>query len=111
MYAAWPFTTNVSGGPTTFVLTDDLNTTLFNISLDQNNLGHEWVFLDNATLDSSRTYTLTQSSTNNTFVSMRAGGVMFDITSVPVPPAVALMGSGILALYLAGRKRKIYGAK
>jgi len=42
---------------------------------------------------------------------MRAAGVLFDITSVPLPPTIALMGSGILALYMAGRKRKIYGAK
>ncbi len=97
VYATWPFTENVSGGNTTFVLTDDMANELLNVSLDQNGLGDEWVLLGSVNLDAARTYTLSQEAGSNSFVSMRSAAVMFD--AVPEPASVALLGlGGLVAL-------------
>lgn len=94
VYATWPFTSNVSGGDSTFILTDDLSNTLFSVPIDQNaggGTGEEWIFLGSANLDAARTYTLTQNSGAATFVSQRSSGVLFDL-QVP-EPATALLAT------------------
>jgi PEP-CTERM motif len=110
IYATWPTTNNVSGGLTTFALNDGIGD-LFNIQLDQNTVqdtdgdgsaGDEWIFLGEVTLDANTTYTLTQNSSANTFVSMRLSGYLFD--AVPEPASLGLMGIGGLALL--SRKRR-----
>jgi PEP-CTERM motif-containing protein len=106
VYATWPWTNNVSGGDTSFILNDGVNPDLFNFTLDQNDggagTGGEWIFLGEVTLDANTTYTLSQAVTgSNTFVSMRAAAVMFD--AVPEPASLGLLTLGGLALL--GRKR------
>lgn len=97
VYATWPFSSNVSGGLTSYTLTDGASN-LFSVSVDQVNTGNEWVFLGAATLDQSKTYQLIQQAGANTFVSMRAAGVLFDAKAVPEPSGflVAVLGGTIL---------------
>jgi hypothetical protein len=110
VYATWPFTTNVGGGPTTYTLVDDLATTLFSVDIDQNGggagAGDEWIFLGQAALDDSRSYTLLQQAGINSFVSMRAAGVLFDLVDqeVPEPSAVALLALGLGGLVWRRRR-------
>lgn len=103
VFATWPFTSNVSGGLTTFTATTDGDD--FVISLDQNadgaGSGHEWIKLGEIAW-SSGGITLTQESEANTFVSMRSAGVMFE--PVPEPSTFALGALGLLTL--AARRRK-----
>lgn len=97
VYATWPFTSNVSGGPTRYTLNDG-GSDLFTIDLDQNGggggIGNEWYLLGTATLDASTTYTLTQEVTvSNSFVSMRSGGVLFELVPEPSTALLALLGA------------------
>lgn len=108
IYATWPATQNVSGGLTTFALSDGV-TDLFSVQLDQNTIqdeeadggGNEWIYLGTAVLDANTAYTLRQEAGGNTFVSMRAAGYLFD--AVPEPASLGLMGMG--GLLLLSRKR------
>ena len=113
VYATWPHTTNVSGGDTLYELTD-AGGTLFSVLIDQNDditagapnppgedgnfKGNEWEFLGTVTLDANTTYTLSQSpSASNSFVSMRADGVLFELVPEPTSALLALMGAAVLA--------------
>lgn len=99
VYATWPISSNVSGGPTNFSLSDGVNT-LFTVSLDQNGTGGSWVYLGTAALDPAKTYTLAQTASQNTFVSMRASGALFDVAGpIPEPASVGLLAAaGLIAL-------------
>ena len=115
VYATWPLTDNVSGGLTRYQLTDDLSNTLFDVRMDQNggdgpgnaatgglSGGDEWILLGDVSLDAARTYTLIQQPETNSFVSMRAEGVLFD--RIPEPTSVMLLGVLVCGL-LAARQR------
>lgn len=98
IYVTWPRSGNISGGPTNFALSDGTNSLLTNsynpISGDGAlETGGEWIYIGQAELDASTTYTLTQSSTSNTSVSMRSSGVLFDYVGpvVPEPSTMALL--------------------
>lgn len=111
VYATWPHTTNVSGNPITFTLSDGVGS-IFSVQLDQNTAmpprdvtgdgvpdpgtGGEWIYLGSANLDANTTYTLSQEAGSNTFVSMRAAGYLFD--AVPEPASLSLLGLGALAM-------------
>jgi hypothetical protein len=104
VYATWPFTTNVSGGLTTYTLTGGGQTVL-NTQVDQNNKGHDWILLGSASLDSGTTYTLAQLAGSNTFVSMRAAGVLFELVQpVPEPASAALLALGAAGLLVWSRR-------
>lgn len=106
VYATWPSTDNVSGGLTTFELSDG-RSTLFSVEIDQNGDGDEWILLGNAFLDAETTYTLSQRAGANTFVSMRAAGVLFDVTAVPEPGSIAFLSAITLAGgCVLGRRRR-----
>jgi len=98
VFATWPFTENVSGGLTTFTATTAGDS--FVVALDQNGSGSDWIKLGEITW-SSGPITLTQESTSNSFVSMRAAGVLFE--PIPEPSAFALGTLGLLTL--AARRR------
>ena len=96
VFAVWPATTSVSGGATTFTLSDG-STDLFSVAIDQNTTGgDEWVYLGTASLTTGTAYTLTQESGAATFVSMRAAGALFQ--PIPEPASLGLFGLGGLAL-------------
>lgn len=112
VYATWPLTSNVSGGPTQYTLAEGGNE-IFSVLIDQNTAqgsaengaGNEWVYLGSGLLDAGKTYVLTQQATGgNTFVSMRAAGVLFDRVRVPEPASMSLLG--ISALGLLRRRRR-----
>lgn len=96
VYAAWPQTDNVSGGNTLFEMAHDGG--MLSASIDQNALSNQWIPLGTVSLTEGNSYTLVQTAGSNTFVSMRASGVMFD--RIPEPGSTALLGAalGLLAL-------------
>jgi hypothetical protein len=108
VYAAWPVTANVGGGPTTYTVDSGSNS--FSVELDQNtaNVGGGWVLLGDITYDGSSGIIVTQQPESNTFVSMRAAGVLFE--PVPEPASVTL-----IAMALAGaaefRRRSVRAAR
>ena len=112
IYATWPQTASVSGGITHYTLTDSLNNVVFDVDIIQNtaqaeNLtfggGGEWVFLATSGLIGTETYTLTQKSSANTFVSMRAAGLLFDQV-IPEPTSLALAGLAGLGMLVVRRR-------
>lgn len=99
VYALWPFTNNVSGGMTTY----DVSTAgdSFQIPLDQNSRGDAWALL--GTIDyTGGAITVTQTSTINSFISMRASGLLFEAIPGPSSAAVLLFAGGLVG---AGRRR------
>lgn len=118
VYATWPRTTNVSGGLTQYTLSDGVGT-IFTTTINQNTIldnsypgppaplggGGEWVPIGVALLNSGTTYSLTQNPTSaNTFVSMRAAGILFDpVVDVPEPSMFILTGMAFVGL-LARRR-------
>lgn len=86
VYATWPFTTNVSGGPVNFQVQSSVAS--FSVSVDQNNTGDIWVYLGDIDY-AGGSITVTQASSSNTFVSMRASGILFEY--VPAPGAASLL--------------------
>lgn len=118
VYAAWPITNNVSGGLTNFRLEDSMGASLFTTAVNQNSVngfvdpangqtfaGGEWVLVGTADLLADETYTLFQETSNNTFVSMRASGVLFDQTTVPEPGTLALGGLAAAGMLVFRRYR------
>lgn len=114
IYATYPASANVSGGLVTFNLVAGA-TTLFSVQIDQvtsgSNLGNgnQWVFLGSAALDAATTYELQQIAGSNTFVSMRASGVLFDaqVSAVPEPSMAVVLGmAGVGAWWRTNQGRK-----
>ena len=83
IYVTWPMTGNISGDPINFDVTtagDSLST-----SFNTNNTGNEWLLVGTVNYTSGP-ITLTQSSTANTFVSMRSAGALFEGFRIIVSP-------------------------
>lgn len=128
VYATWPQSQNNSGGPVRYTLNDggsDIATTdvvqnedvdlMFwpgpnnagvpdgSTGVDGNLKGNEWEFLFEVTLDASTSYVLTQQPTlANSFVSMRSGGVLFEL--VPEPTTALLAMAGLVG-FMSVRRR------
>ncbi|MCP5523463.1 MAG: hypothetical protein H7A46_18150 [Verrucomicrobiales bacterium] len=105
VFTTWPSTANVTGGLTTFTVDTEGDT--FSVSLDQNGKGSEWYKLGEIYWNGGSTpITVTQESGANTFVSMRAAGVLFEPVAVPEPSSFALGVLGALALGVGSRRRR-----
>jgi hypothetical protein len=104
VFATWPVTTNVSGGPTRYAV----NTVgdFFTVDIDQNNKGHAWILLGEIDYSGAGSITVTQQPTlSNTFVSQRAHGLLFEL--VPEPSGFVLLGLIGLALSHLRRKQPV----
>lgn len=98
IYVTWPTSGNISGDPINFNVTTagDSLTNSFN----SNNTGDEWLLVGTVNY-ASGPITLTQTSTANTFVSMRSSGALFEQSPVPEPSVSLLLGAagfGLLGL-------------
>lgn len=94
VYALWPYTENVSGGLVNFDVVAPGDA--FQASLDQNFRGDAWVLLGEIDYTGG-VITVTQRSTSNTFISMRAHGVLFQAVPTPGAGALFLMAGGFAA--------------
>jgi hypothetical protein len=108
VYAAWPATSNVSGELTRYTVTSGVNS--FFVDVDQNTANDPdgddandvWLYLGDISYDGSSGIIVTQKSGSNSFVSMRAAGVLFE----PVPePASCILIAGALTFLVAVRRR------
>lgn len=87
VYVTWPYTENVGSTSVSFdVIAPGDN---FIVNIDQNFKGNEWYLLGTINYTGG-IITVTQRAEINSFVSMRAYGVMFEL--VPAPSALALLG-------------------
>lgn len=104
VYAGWPVTSNVSGGLVTYDVTTAGDS--FSVMIDQNtpnavpNTAADWVLLGEIDFTSG-SIDVAQMSGNNTFVSMRAYGLLFE--PVPAPSGLAVIG--VAGLFGARRRR------
>lgn len=111
VYATWPFTSNVSGGLTTYNVTTAGDG--FSVSIDQNGggpgLGNVWVQLGDINY-SAGAIAVEQTAGSNAFVSMRAYGLLFEPVGAPIPePSSAfllLLGAVPLVLVRHRRRRR-----
>lgn len=82
VYTTFPFTENVTGGPTQY----DVSTAgdSFTVEIDQNNRGDAWILLGQINYTSGDITVTQQPTEGNTFVSQRAYGVLFEVDGGPV---------------------------
>jgi peptidoglycan/xylan/chitin deacetylase (PgdA/CDA1 family) len=97
VYATWPNTSNVSGGPTTYQVDTAIDSTSF--SVDQNSIGNVWVKVGEVNYTNGP-ITVTQTPESDTGVSMRSAGVLFErLSDTPGggytgPPGPVIFGQG-----------------
>lgn len=105
VYASWPFTNNVSGGEVTF----DLETfgDSLEVTIDQNNRGDAWVLLGEFEYTSGD-IRMGQFAGSNTFISMRAYGVLFEKVG-DGPPCADVTGDGDVDLKDLNRVLALFG--
>ncbi|MEZ6068684.1 MAG: hypothetical protein R3C10_00145 [Pirellulales bacterium] len=85
VYATWPYTSNVSGGPTRYTVFSSGN--FFTVDINQNDVdpgesdgrGDVWVFLGNIEYTGGGITVEQQPTDLNTFISMRAAGILFEL--------------------------------
>ena len=109
VYATWPFTFNVSGGDTLYETVTSGSSD--SRSINQNGpfdagLGNVWVLVGQVQYTSGA-ITVTQAAGTNTFVSMRAAGLLFEPVrqdAVPEPSTYLLVGLGLFGVFLRRRR-------
>ena len=96
VYATWVYTENVSGGLTTYTIST-AGASDVEVKIDQNFKGNEWIFIgDIFSSDPGAPITVTQVAGGDTYVSMRAHGLLFEM--IPEPASMVLLGLGGLML-------------
>ncbi len=109
VYAAWPATSNVSGGLTRYTVTSGANS--FFVDVDQNTANDPdlddandvWVYLGNIAYDGSSGIIATQQAGSNTFTSMRAAAVMFE--PVPEPSSIVICAMAFVSWMVCHRPK------
>jgi hypothetical protein len=102
VYVSWPYSDNISGGLTNITVTSDDADVDVSVNQDGDSPtatpgADEWVLVaGNVTLSQGNTYTVTIMPTEESFVSMRVQGVMWE--AVPEPASMLLLGAGALLL-------------
>ncbi|MEM8494707.1 MAG: PEP-CTERM sorting domain-containing protein [Planctomycetota bacterium] len=117
VYITVPATTNISGGNTTITATSDSADVVSVLDLNNGGTGADlvtgpvddpldqifvggandaWFLLGTVDLTAGVTYTVTWEAGTNSFVSMRAAGVLWE--AVPEPATASLLGLGALAM-------------
>lgn len=82
VFATWPFTENVGGGLTEYTVNAGDET--FTVEIDQNGKGHEWIALGDI-LYTDGEIEVFQAAGEESFVSMRAAGILFELQPEVVP--------------------------
>jgi hypothetical protein len=105
VYAAWPYTENVGGGTVTYTIESSIDST--QAFVDQNFRGNAWVFLGEIEYTGGA-ITVTQEAGSNTFISMRAYGVLFEKVE-DGPPCADVTGDGEVNLKDLNRVLALFG--
>jgi hypothetical protein len=118
VYFTSPSTTGVSGGPSTFTLTQNGAPVVVSAGLNDGQTGPDtdpgaafvggannaWYLLGAVNLAAGNTYTVTQTPMSNTFVSQRAHAVMWEL-QVPEPGTATLLGIAGIGVGVVRRRR------
>jgi len=106
VYATWPITIGVTGGDTRFAgsTTGDSFVTDF----DQNGdgitgTGHYWYKVGEITWNSGAITVTMQPTVDNSYVSMRAAGMLFEYEQIPEPSVLAMLGFGSFLMWVRRR--------
>ena len=107
VYATWPHSSNVSGGDTRFTTTTTGDSSV--IDFDQTGggigTGHYWYKVGEVNWSSGPITVTMEPTVQNSFVSMRAAGMLFELERpIPEPSVIALLGLG--TLFVAARRRR-----
>lgn len=108
VYAVWPNPSGgVTGGNTSYSITAN-GVFQTSVSVNQNSVYDQWVYLATIAYSGLGNIVVTQTSSSNTFVSMRAAGMLFERSStrnpVPEPSTWLLMLSGLAGVAMLRRK-------
>ncbi len=106
VYASWPYTENVSGGTVTYTIESSIDST--QAFVDQNFRGDAWVLIGEIEY-AGGAITVTQQSSSNTFISMRAYGVLFEKVAEDGPLCADVTGDGNVDLQDLNRVLAIFG--
>jgi hypothetical protein len=120
VYFTSPSTVGISGGNTTFTITQNGAPIVVSANLNDAGTGPDtdpgpafvggannaWFKLGTVNLVAGNTYTVTQEAGSNTFVSTRAHAVMWELAPVPEPATFVLAGLGLAGVGFASRRRR-----